>query len=945
MKFKLLCTGMAAVTAFAAEAVSLRDASWMWGHDSGVYDGAGNGFNIPVSEAISMGEATKAMGLKKVTAVTWNTKPTEEYLKQFEGLQEVGWVIDNGNMQLNDTRDNIMPRFLEAAAQRAEKMKNLVWFELDDFFYWPHQPRRLDVTPDGKRVEVLPAAQTLRTVQAARERLKHVNKNAKLRLVVYSRDLVDCEGIRPMVDLVDAVMFWTWQASDIKDLERNFEIYRKNFPDKPTWLGIYLWDFGGKKPIGEEAMAAQLKFALDQFRFGRISGVVFHCTPLANKDKDIPEVKMVKEWLRVNGATPSPGPNTSHTEKLMYNSSGTCPLKGGLSGGPTIFDADGDGDYDLLVSSGACTDRRGQYLFINEENIPGKGAMTFTAKGKVGEGHGVAWTSVSGSGRLVNLSGGQRITYNYRNEPMKRGKFAMLPYATKGRGLDLKVRDLDGDGADDIVFIVDDWTKFGWDNAYNREGVWTNGLVVGYIYFQKNLSGGEIDENTKFARPVMLKTEDGMPMLTNAMGSPAVEDWDGDGDVDIICADFAGALYYWENIGTKTEYKFAMPRMMKNAEGDRFRVRNALPKLISIDWDKDGKIDLIMSGEDCHVGFCRGTGEVKYGVPIFEKVQYLRAQREQVCFGALVTPSVCDLNGDGNLDLVAGESGGFLAFIKCLGRDEKGFPRWDEPKLIQVEGKDFFIKAGYNGSIQGPVEEGFGYTVPWVVDWDLDGLQDIILNTIRGDVLFMKNIGTKTEYKFAAPVGIEVEWNGKQPEQKFGWYRPELTTTGNEKNLITQWRTTPCVYDLNEDGLPDLVMLDVEGYLAFFERFRKQDGSLGLKAPVRSIVNSAMRPYQLKGGIGGQSGRRKICFADWDNDGKVDLILNSAFTQWCKGKGTKDGKYIFDFQQDDNCGDLKLQGHTEAPCRYDVNNDGKDDLIIGCEDGFFYYILNPKTGK
>ena len=50
--------------------------------------------------------------------------------------------------------------------------------------------------------------------------------------------------------------------------------------------------------------------------------------------------------------------------------------------------------------------------------------------------------------------------------------------------------------------------------------------------------------------------------------------------------------------------------------------------------------------------------------------------------------------------------------------------------------------------------------------------------------------------------------------------------------------------DWNKDGLTDLVMLDQEGYLAFFER-AKRDGKLVLLAPVRAFcARSSASPHQ-----------------------------------------------------------------------------------------------------
>ena len=106
---------------------------------------------------------------------------------------------------------------------------------------------------------------------------------------------------------------------------------------------------------------------------------------------------------------------------------------------------------------------------------------------------------------------------------------------------------------------------------------------------------------------------------------------------------------------------------------------------------------------------------------------------------------------------------------------------------------------------------------------------------------------------------------------------------------MTQWRTTPAVADVTGDGLPDLVMLDPEGYLALFERVDHGGGRLGLRPGRRVFVapthasfdanHGAMGedggPLRLNDGRAGKSGRRKLCLADWDGDGKLDLLVNS----------------------------------------------------------------------
>jgi hypothetical protein len=38
---------------------------------------------------------------------------------------------------------------------------------------------------------------------------------------------------------------------------------------------------------------------------------------------------------------------------------------------------------------------------------------------------------------------------------------------------------------------------------------------------------------------------------------------------------------------------------------------------------------------------------------------------------------------------------------------------------------------------------------------------------------------------------------------------------------------------------------------------------------------------------------------------------------------------------------LRLAGHTTSPTVVDWNKDGIPDLLVGAEDGHFYYMVNP----
>ncbi len=248
------------------------------------------------------------------------------------------------------------------------------------------------------------------------------------------------------------------------------------------------------------------------------------------------------------------------------------------------------------------------------------------------------------------------------------------------------------------------------------------------------------------------------------------------------------------------------------------------------------------------------------------------------------------------------------------------------------------IMAGPNGSIQGPCEAKWGYTTLSVADWDGDRLPDLVVNSIWGKVIWFQNIGTRQVPRLAAARPVEVAWEGPPPRPAHGWLQPE------GKELLTQWRTTPVVCDWNNDGLTDLVMLDHEGYLAFFERARARDESgLVLLPPRRRFGDGQGRPLRLNAGLAGKSGRRKLCVVDWDRDGRLDVLMNSANANFLRQVDARDGKWFFEDR-----GPLEkqnIEGHDVSPTVVDWNGDTIPDFLGGAEDGHFYYLRNPLSGR
>ena len=97
----------------------------------------------------------------------------------------------------------------------------------------------------------------------------------------------------------------------------------------------------------------------------------------------------------------------------------------------------------------------------------------------------------------------------------------------------------------------------------------------------------------------------------------------------------------------------------------------------------------------------------------------------------------------------------------------------------------------------------------------------------------------------------------------------------------------------------------------------------------------------LSKGNAGKSGRRKISVVDWDDDGRLDILLNSANANFLRQTRETEGKWIFA-----DMGPLvqrNIEGHDVSPTVVDFNGDGLPDFIGGAEDGHFYYMKNPRA--
>ena len=185
---------------------------------------------------------------------------------------------------------------------------------------------------------------------------------------------------------------------------------------------------------------------------------------------------------------------------------------------------------------------------------------------------------------------------------------------------------------------------------------------------------------------------------------------------------------------------------------------------------------------------------------------------------------------------------------------------------------------------------------------------------------------------------------------------PILTTSGTIAD--TSMPVSVSVSDLNGDGLPDIAVMDVLGYLrVFFNAGTKteQKFTVGeLAGLFLSRINPTDPTLQGVNAVTARQGQR-IHLCDIGRSGKKDLVIGNYLGEIMlipnAGSGVKP-----DFRQPSTIASaliptmkdsLKKWGNLFAPAVWDWNKDGKDDLLVG--EGSYsansiHMLLNQGSG-
>jgi hypothetical protein len=293
----------------------------------------------------------------------------------------------------------------------------------------------------------------------------------------------------------------------------------------------------------------------------------------------------------------------------------------------------------------------------------------------------------------------------------------------------------------------------------------------------------------------------GLPCAFGGYSSVDVVDWEGDGDLDFVGGNETGSVQLIENVSTagRTMFRTARPIPLQGGGtmlAARWQFIDDLDperslgqsKPMVVDWDGDGDLDILAGNNSNRIAYFENRGTRRR--PLYAPARKLvHDGGEHFSFRA--HPSAVDWNGDGLPDLVAGSS---------RGRDRNDGPDIATCLYLRYRapGGELRLRAGEpvrleDGSeLRTPIPYHHGFEA---ADWDGDGDLDLFTNE-KSHVVFYRNIGNNARPVFR-----------REPVRAFG-----------VPLMVSHHETSVKVVDWDHDGRLDLVTGGESGWVYYFNR-------------------------------------------------------------------------------------------------------------------------------
>ena len=374
-------------------------------------------------------------------------------------------------------------------------------------------------------------------------------------------------------------------------------------------------------------------------------------------------------------------------------------------------------------------------------------------------------------------------------------------------------------------------------------------------------------------------------------------------------------------------------------------------------------------------------------------------------------PAIVDVDGDGDLDFIAYDIMGSTMNLYKNFRAEKGLPCdsiiiglkdrcWGRvyQGFYRTHNIPFVCDESHLGTPRLSNKKTHSGNTPCLFDWDMDGDYDYLDGSVSyNEMTFLKNGrmeynptgpdsmvtqdtmwqstpgGTTIEIPtFPAAFNVDIDQDGKkdlliapnssQLSENYHciWYYKNFSTPGHpdwrfqsdsfltDKSIDLGSNSYPTLFDVNHDGKPDLIV-GSGGY------FQTSDGTLRSKLSCYLNTSTAGHPsftLQTRDFLGLSSfGFKGIAptFGDIDGDGIPDLILGHtngmlSYMKNLAGTDTASPNWVMtQLVLTDEDGDTINVSGDAAPFIYDIDKDGKKDLIIGNVLGTIVYYQNVST--
>lgn len=304
------------------------------------------------------------------------------------------------------------------------------------------------------------------------------------------------------------------------------------------------------------------------------------------------------------------------------------------------------------------------------------------------------------------------------------------------------------------------------------------------VQFFKN-TGSNINLNFSFRKNDFLGGE---MIEVGAGAAPAFVDIDRDGDLDLVvgndsyiqsAGNASGKLALYENTGSATAPFYTL--ITKDFAGLSSRNLLSLAPAFG-DLDGDGDADLLL-GESLGFTYYFRNDSQTGQPPVFTFVSnnYLGQS-----VGSNSAPTLADVDRDGDLDLVIGERNGNLNFFRNNG-------------TITAPNFSLANASFGNVSVRNP-NIGAGYAAPAIADLNQNNLYDLLVGDYDGNVHYFPDFennlaGTFTETRL--------------------WLRNAVANTSD--TLKIGKRIYPAVANLTSDTQPDLITGLSRGGLRCFQ--------------------------------------------------------------------------------------------------------------------------------